>query len=233
MPSIAENVALWDSYDWSRGGDEWSDPWGSAKREWEITIYPRIASELRDRPRIVEIGPGMGRWTEELIPYAAQLELVDVSQKTVTGLAKRLWDKLGSKGLIHIGDGSTLPVENRSIDFVFSFDSLVHADADVLDAYLKECARVLRPGGAGFLHHANCGPRHFRGTATADSVLRGCRMAGLHCHVQELTPWVHEQDVLMDCFTSFGTVSRGPHKRVVTDLLRETRLAKHIFDLYD
>jgi hypothetical protein len=46
-------------------------------------------------------------------------------------------------------------VETGSVDFVFSFDSLVHADAPTLEAYLRELTRVLRPGGVAFLHHSN------------------------------------------------------------------------------
>jgi Methyltransferase domain len=46
-------------------------------------------------------------------------------------------------------------VPDQSIDFVFSYDSLVHADTEVLSAYLSEVARVLTPTGAAFLHHSN------------------------------------------------------------------------------
>ena len=38
-------------------------------------------------------------------------------------------------------------VEESSIDFVFSFDSLVHVEAETLAAYLSELARVLKPDG--------------------------------------------------------------------------------------
>src|SRR5271157_1890226 len=133
----------------------------------------------------------------------------------------------------NLGDGRTLPVASDSINFVFSFDSLVHADADVLDAYLMECARVLhKQHGTGFIHHSNCQGRYWRGTSTADSVLAGCEKAGLHCYVQEITPWVHEQDILLDCFTSFGIAPRGPSVRVTTDLLKEANHAKRLAQLY-
>ena len=55
-------------------------------------------------------------------------------------------------------------VEDGSVDFAFSFDSLVHAEADVLGAYLGELARKLKPDGVGFIHHSNIGgyPRQTR-----------------------------------------------------------------------
>ena len=46
-------------------------------------------------------------------------------------------------------------IEDGSIDFAFSFDSLVHAEADVMSSYANELARVLKPGGCAFLHHSN------------------------------------------------------------------------------
>ena len=48
-------------------------------------------------------------------------------------------------------------VADRSIDFAFSFDSLVHVELDALAAYLGELARVLTPDGVAFLHHSNYG----------------------------------------------------------------------------
>ena len=39
----------------------------------------------------------------------------------------------------------------------FSFDSLVHAEADVLQSYVSELASKLSPNGVGFIHHSNIG----------------------------------------------------------------------------
>ena len=41
--------------------------------------------------------------------------------------------------------------------FVFSFDSLVYAENDVIAAYLSQLARKLSPDGVGFIHHSNIG----------------------------------------------------------------------------
>jgi hypothetical protein len=48
-------------------------------------------------------------------------------------------------------------VADSSIDFAFSFDSLVHVEAEVLHDYLTELARVLKADGVAFLHHSNYG----------------------------------------------------------------------------
>lgn len=44
-------------------------------------------------------------------------------------------------------DARVLPFANDSIDKAFSIDVLEHFPVDVIDAYLSETARVLRPGG--------------------------------------------------------------------------------------
>ena len=48
-------------------------------------------------------------------------------------------------------------VGDAAVDFAFSFDSLVHVEAETLADYLAELARVLVPDGVGFLHHSNFG----------------------------------------------------------------------------
>jgi hypothetical protein len=65
----------------------------------------------------------------------------------------------GSAVQFLLTDGKTIPatVPANSIDFVFSADSLVHADADVIGTYLKEIRRVMSNDAIGFLHHSNFG----------------------------------------------------------------------------
>lgn len=56
----------------------------------------------------------------------------------------------------YVNDGKSLAmVEDRSVDFAFSFDSLVHVEADVIAAYLNQLGKKLKPGGFTFLHHSN------------------------------------------------------------------------------
>ena len=56
----------------------------------------------------------------------------------------------------YVNDGQSVDmIEDSSIDFVFSFDSLVHADTKTLEAYLKQLAVKLKPNGIGFIHHSN------------------------------------------------------------------------------
>jgi hypothetical protein len=62
-----------------------------------------------------------------------------------------------------VGDGS--------IDFAFSFDSLVHVEADALASYVAGLARVLTEKGVAFLHHSNYGA--YQGSARVFASLQG------------------------------------------------------------
>ena len=89
MPSISENQFIWDySYEWPEGGNEWSQPWGSAHMQWHGSILPRISAFLPART-IVEIAPGYGRWTVFLKDLCDHLILVDISERCIEECRRR------------------------------------------------------------------------------------------------------------------------------------------------
>ena len=228
MPTIEENKRLWESqYVWSEAGDEWSVPWGGTQNLWQYVIYPRIKSYLPART-ILEIAPGFGRWTQFLQQHCERLIAVDVTSKCVEHCQRRF----ASSPHVQViqNDGRTIPVsEDSSIDFVFSFDSLVHVESDALQAYLREIARVLRPNGAAFIHHSNLGKykamlklsrrlpvfasqaamkahlipvEHWRAeSVTAAWFSSASRQYGLSAVKQELVNWRNPRH-LIDCFST-------------------------------
>lgn len=105
---------------------------------------------------MAEIVPGHGRWTEHLLARAAYVTIVDVNQKCLDACAERFADEAAEGRLTPmLTRGSTLPsVAGQLADFVWSFDSFVHMDPEVVQGYLGEIARVLRPGGHAVIHHA-------------------------------------------------------------------------------
>ncbi|MDQ3817337.1 MAG: class I SAM-dependent methyltransferase [Acidobacteriota bacterium] len=156
MPQISENLLVWNqNYTWSREGDEWSGPWGGVEPNWFGTIYPRIHSFI-PATTILEIAPGFGRWTQFLKDYCEHLVVVDLSQRCIEHCKDRF--STSSNITYHINDGKSLEmVEDESIDFAFSYDSLVHVEADVIEAYLAQLSKKLKPNGVGFIHHSNFG----------------------------------------------------------------------------
>lgn len=156
MPTLEDNKHFWDGrYDWSGRGDEWSAEWGGPDMQWYGTLLPRIHPYL-PTGTIVEIACGCGRWTRYLKDLGKRVVAVDLSRRCVEVCRERF--AAFPQVECHLNDGRSLAmVPDASVDFVFSFDSLVHADASVIDAYLGEIARVLRREGVAFIHHSNLG----------------------------------------------------------------------------
>jgi ubiquinone/menaquinone biosynthesis C-methylase UbiE len=243
MPNVDMHHRFWDSeYDWSRGGDEWSKKWGGATSQWNGTIFPRIRRHLPAHT-ILEIAPGFGRWTQFLVEQCQRLILVDVSEKCITACRKRFCDRNHVE--YHVNDGRSLAaIGESSVDFVFSFDSLVHVEADVIESYVNEVARILKTDGTAFLHHSNHGElsaltaiqnflwshsrtrsvverlklmpnSHGRALSMSAAKLREYAVrAGMHCTVQETINWGSKRTI--DCFSTLQRSRGTPHVPTTT-----------------
>jgi ubiquinone/menaquinone biosynthesis C-methylase UbiE len=226
MPSVQKNIALWENYDWSTLGEEWSLAWGGSEAQWRCSILPRIKHFL-PAPVILEIGAGRGRWTRYLKDQCDRLMAIDLSESCIQFCQQRFAEAPSLS--FHTNDGRSLAVvPDTSVDFVFSFDSLVHVEADVIQAYLNQLSRKLKPNGVGFIHHSNLGEYRFyyslkhlipkgkghlwrlgvldndglRGrNMTAKRFLRYAAAAGLQCINQEKVNWASKR--LIDCFSVF------------------------------
>jgi SAM-dependent methyltransferase len=154
MPSIEENKLVWEvKYDWGRAGNEWSGSYGGVDMHWYATLLPRIHTFV-PTGTILEIAPGFGRWTQFLKELCQQLTIVDLSAKCIEACQARFADCAHIN--YHVNDGKSLAmVADASVDFAFSFDSLVHVEADVVEAYLAQLAHKLTPEGVGVIHHSN------------------------------------------------------------------------------
>lgn len=217
MADVETNLKIWnESWDWSRAGEEWSDSWGGTPALWFGALLPRIHAFV-PAGTILEIAPGYGRWTQYLKDLCDHLVVVDLAERCIDHCRQRF---AGADNIeYHVNDGRTLEmVPDGSVDLAFSFDSLVHADADVLDSYLAQLARKLAPDGVGFVHHSNAGeygrlnalarrtperlrrPLVRRGalidvyawraeSVSADSFAAQCERVGLACVYQEKINW--------------------------------------------
>jgi ubiquinone/menaquinone biosynthesis C-methylase UbiE len=122
---------------------------------------------------VLEIAPGFGRWTAYLKELCDRLIVVDLSAHCIDACRRRF--ARDSHIEYHVNDGTSLEVvEDDSIDFAFSFDSLVHVEHDVISAYISQLARKLKPDGVAFLHHSNAGA-HSRYYAITDRIPHGPR----------------------------------------------------------
>jgi SAM-dependent methyltransferase len=156
MPSVDENRATWGgTYEWNDEGDEWSKAWGGAENQWNASLLPRILPFVPAKT-ILEIAPGYGRWTQFLLPQCERFIGIDLVEGCITHCRTRFAAEHHAE--FHTNDGTSLAlVADNSIDFCFSYDSLVHAEADVLAGYLRELASKLTPDGVALIHHSNLG----------------------------------------------------------------------------
>lgn len=192
----------------------WSARWGGTHHQWGKTIYPRICRFLPCRS-ILEIGCGRGILSKHLMHYTKNLTLVDFIN---TEPLCRLQDTLQNTQVeFHLNDGLTLnAVEDNSIEFVFSFFSLIDADYRTIESYIKEIDRILTADGAAFIHHSNACPEsenvmpehiwdQVRAVRAEDVNARLVSIITKECNleprIQECVAWVHKNFVL-DCFTT-------------------------------
>jgi hypothetical protein len=106
-------------------------------------------------------------------------------------------------------DGVSLEGAPENLDFVFSFDSLVHVEFDLLDEYVKQIIRKLSKTGAAFLHHSNFGalspgtenPHQRARSVSASRVAQSVIQNKGTVISQELVNWGSME--LNDCFTIF------------------------------
>ena len=230
MPSIEENKSLFDgAYNWADGGDEWSVAWGGPSMQWYGTILPRIKS-LVPTNTILEIACGYGRWTQYLKDLCKNLVVVDISEECIQACKQRFSGC--SQIEYHLTDGTTLDmIADSSVDFVFSFDSLVHSGESVMEAYICQLQRILAHGGVAFIHHSNLGeyartysgirkiPKledllirlgmlekqlHWRDfSVDAKKVERFAEENGLRCLSQEIIPWGTKR-MFIDCISTIA-----------------------------
>ena len=255
MPTIEENRAAWgEKYGWSDAVEEWSADWGGPSMQWYGSILPRIHAFV-PTGSILEIACGFGRWTHFLKDLCRRLIAVDLAERCIQACRARFADSPHIAYVVN--DGRSLAmIPEASVDFVFSFDSLVHADASVLQAYLGQLPRILTRDGVAFLHHSNLGeyPRyrrlerhpclyrllrglrlidevqsHWRDLSVTAALMAGwARERGLCCINQEIVTW-RTRRTLMDCMSTI--VREGSVLAREPRVIRNTRFVDEMHRL--
>jgi SAM-dependent methyltransferase len=233
--TVEENRARWESRNWPVMMERWSSRWGGPDYQWWGSIYPRVMAFLPAHT-ILEIATGHGRWTPYLLRFCDRFVGVDLLESCAAACRERFSDEHAS---FHANDGASLTMVDEA-DFVFSFDSLVHAELDVMSAYVGEIARILSPGGAAFIHHSNLAgqqvgqdeqvrsPSWRARSVNAELVAEQCEAHGLSVR-QEIISW--RGGAPIDCFS---LISRsGPsERRVNIRFAEEVERSAQIADLY-
>ena len=120
-------------------GLEWGDPEKIDPLRYVKDHF--LLPYLNSSTRIIEIGPGGGRWTRYMLK-AKKIYAVDFYQPVLNELAKNY----NSPNIQYIkNNGSDFPsIKNHSIDLIFSFGTFVHLDIDIIEEYLKNIKPLLK-----------------------------------------------------------------------------------------
>jgi len=181
LNSAAMNKLIWESWDWGAGGEEWSP-----SPEWKQSVIDCVLKKYVTKgDRVLEIGPGGGRWTEDLLKLASSLKGADISASCVQACQQRFADADNAE--FFVSSGRDLEgVKDGSIDTLWSFDVFVHINKPELEAYAGEFVRVLKEGGKGVLHHGTVGGEKggWRSNVTIEDMTRILTDAGLEVEEQ-------------------------------------------------
>ncbi|MDQ3385155.1 MAG: class I SAM-dependent methyltransferase [Actinomycetota bacterium] len=119
-----------------------SDAWAE---KVSTTILPGVLAGLDLGTDVLELGPGPGRATEQLVGLAPRLTALELDDDAARVLRARLPDQ---RLTVVAGDATAMPFPDASFDAVLCLTMLHHVPtAAAQDRVLQESRRVLRPGG--------------------------------------------------------------------------------------
>ena len=97
---------------------------------------------------VLELAPGTGIWTEQLIARAAHVTAIDAAPEMVSENRRRLGARAKQVTFVLADLFTWTPA--RTYDVVVFCFWLSHVPADRLDGFLATIARAVRPGGSVF-----------------------------------------------------------------------------------
>ncbi len=134
-------------------GHEYS--WGGPLEEKVLGDYIKIKNCFLlphiSNKSVLEIGCLDGKWSQYIVPIAQHTFLVDLSKEILPALQNKLnnperYTFYETKGYELNG------IEDASIDYIFSMDTLVRVNKRFLNLYFKEFKRVIKKNGKILIH---------------------------------------------------------------------------------
>ena len=144
--------------DWRKGSDYYER---AEESDWLGTFWSQDSPfrglfERCDPTDTLEIACGHGRHTVQVQQEYPNSRVTsqDINQDNIDVVARRFAGN--DRVTAFVGNGYDLtPLPDNAFSLVFSYDAMVHFDDEVVFSYLREIARVLKPGGRALLHHSN------------------------------------------------------------------------------
>ncbi|MDA0171528.1 class I SAM-dependent methyltransferase [Solirubrobacter taibaiensis] len=163
-PSTADPVQALNQT-WSKYAREWADrpdlnlgtqvlgeEWGGP--EFAARIIHEVAAPYLGDVDVLELGCGGGKFSAHLRERTRHLTCADISSDML------------ARTRAHVGEGPDVrylqltgrnfnDVADASIDFIYSYDVLLHLQPQNVFSYLLDARRILRPGGVILIHAIN------------------------------------------------------------------------------
>lgn len=121
---------------------------------WEDSTIFRSMFERMDLTATLELACGHGRHAEQCVDRTGSLVVMDIFQDNLDISLARL--PVDGSVSSHKNDGHTFnPIADASLTAIFCYDAMVHFSPDIVESYIKDAVRVLKPGGKALFHHSN------------------------------------------------------------------------------
>ncbi len=131
-------------------GLQWGDP--DIVRPLRFIRDRYVLAYVRPEDTALEIGPGGGRWPRYLLDFK-KLYVVDYHVELLAELKKNFC-KPGMEFIKN--NGTDFPgIPERSIDYLFSFGTFVHLDAPIIEIYLANMKKILKPGANAVIQYSD------------------------------------------------------------------------------
>jgi hypothetical protein len=134
------------------------DAESSMEIQWSGLIWPLIKDFNFENT--LDFAAGYGRNSVLLASLAKHLYVVEANPDAVRQLEARFNTPDPNQCSIQIIQNNGLDLRDISpntITALYSFDSMVHFEKRLVEAYMPEFERVMAHGAYGFIHHSNFG----------------------------------------------------------------------------
>jgi ubiquinone/menaquinone biosynthesis C-methylase UbiE len=138
----------------------WKDsPYYDNAEKWiglfwdEDTVFRKLFDQL-DLMHAIELAVGHGRHAEIVAKMADEIIVMDVFDENLDVCKERLknFDNVKYKKC----EGSRFDgIDDEWATSIYCYDAMVHFSPDIVESYLMDTNRVLKPGGMALYHHSN------------------------------------------------------------------------------
>jgi SAM-dependent methyltransferase len=159
------NRDRWGNPEYWCGKDQYGYRWNGGFQQ-TVGGFAKFADQFlrpfvgeRYDHRVLELSPGGGRFTAELIRYAARIDLLDMNAACLDVCRERFKFYPIEMGFFQNDGKSCSVVSGNSYSLITCFDSMVHMHPDIIKGYVDQLARCLEPKGILWLDHSGKGKR--------------------------------------------------------------------------